>query len=457
MPLSLGDLVVSVRAETREAIAGFSSLLGSVKSLLAEGMRLAQGFNQIEDAQLRVATAANRVEDAQRRVQRIEEELNNARERLRSVTEAVANLEARREQALRDHQAALEAVRRAERELEQAKAASGARSEEVKAKEQALKEARKALSEAEKELKGVTSDLERAKREQSKADEEQRKKSEELKAAQEDLRLAHERLNNAQQGVTMAGMQLGMTFLTMASHLFTLHGATQSMTVAQHGLNAAMAANPIGAVITAITMLISLLVMAYQNCEPFRNAVNGLWNALVNFFKPALEAVKGAWDVFVNALRWGYETFIKPVIDAIVGFFNWIENVKSGIAGFFTGLFGGGGGAAAGGSAAGYVPPEAAAAMARAGVPRMQSGGIVTAPTLAFLGEHGPEAVIPLERLPGSVTIQFNAPLVNVEGSADKRTAEYAARLVVEKLKTVLIEPTSQSAPTKRIYIPGGF
>jgi hypothetical protein len=457
MPLSLGDLVVSVRAETREAVAGFSNLLGSVKSLLAEGMRLAQGFNQIEDAQLRVAMAANRVEDAQRRVQRVEAELNDARERLRSATEAVASLEAKREQVLRDHQAALEAVRQAERELEHAKAASGARSEEAKAKEQALKEARKALSEAEKELKDVTSDLERAKREQSKADEEQRKKSEDLKAAQEDLRLAQERLNNAQQSVTMAGMQLGMAFLTMTSHLFTLHGATQGMTAAQYGLNAAMAANPIGAVITAVTMLISLLVMAYQNCEPFRNAVNGLWDALVNFFKPALEAVKGAWDSFVGALRWGYETFIKPVIDAIVGFFNWVEDVKSGIAGFFTGLFGGGGaGAAAGGAAAGYVPPEAAAAMARAGVPGLQSGGIVTAPTLAFLGEHGPEAVIPLERLP-SMTIQFNAPLVNVEGSADKRTAEYAARLVVEKLKTVLIEPTSQSAPTKRIYIPGGF
>jgi len=196
---------------------------------------------------------------------------------------------------LRDHQAALEAVRRAERELEQAKATSGAKSDEVKAKEQALKEARKALSEAEKELKGVTSDLE-----------------------------------------------------------------------------------------------------------------------------------------------------------------NGNENVKSGIAGFFTGLFGGGwGGNTAGGAAAGHVPPEATAAMARAGVPGLQSGGIVTAPTLAFLGEAGPEAVIPLERLP-NMTIQFNAPLVNIEGSADKRTAEYAANLVVEKLKTVLIEPTSQSAPTKRIYIPGG-
>jgi hypothetical protein len=209
-------------------------------------------------------------------------------------------------------------------------------------------------------------------------------------------------------------------------------------------------------------LLVSLLVTAYNTCEPFRNAINGLWNALVNFFKPAIEAVQAAWDAFVGALRWGYETFIKPIIDAITGFFNWIEGVKQGIASFFSGLFGGGGGGAqeGGGAAAGYgyVPPEAAAAMGMAGVPGLQAGGIITAPTLAFLGEAGPEAVIPLERFqPTSISIQFNAPLVNVEGSADRQTAELAARIIEGKLKTVLIEASSRSAPTKRIRVTGGL
>lgn len=55
------------------------------------------------------------------------------------------------------------------------------------------------------------------------------------------------------------------------------------------------------------------------------------------------------------------------------------------------------------------------------------------------------------------MTVHFNAPLVNVEGSADRRTAELAVKMVVERLKTVLIDPTSSSAPTKRIHVAGGL
>ena len=46
-------------------------------------------------------------------------------------------------------------------------------------------------------------------------------------------------------------------------------------------------------------------------------------------------------------------------------------------------------------------------------VPMMAAGGVVTSPTLAMIGEAGPEAVIPLDRLGqlgggGNVTIMVN-------------------------------------------------
>ncbi|RJX15266.1 hypothetical protein CW703_06910 [Candidatus Bathyarchaeota archaeon] len=85
----------------------------------------------------------------------------------------------------------------------------------------------------------------------------------------------------------------------------------------------------------------------------------------------------------------------------------------------------------------------------------LQKGGIVKKPTLALLGERGPEAVIPLEHgteiLTQPVNITINGPLVNVEGSADRFTAELAAELVEEKLKNVIIEATSSQAKTKTI------
>jgi len=60
---------------------------------------------------------------------------------------------------------------------------------------------------------------------------------------------------------------------------------------------------------------------------------------------------------------------------------------------------------------------------------------------------------VPYPPVAASVVVNVNAPLVNVEGSADRQTAELAASLVAEKLKTVLIEKSSSAAPTSRIRI----
>jgi hypothetical protein len=57
---------------------------------------------------------------------------------------------------------------------------------------------------------------------------------------------------------------------------------------------------------------------------------------------------------------------------------------------------------------------------------------------------------------PAPVTVTITAPLVNVEGSADRRTVELAVEKVKEALKTTLIEATSAAAPTKRIRVFGG-
>jgi hypothetical protein len=50
------------------------------------------------------------------------------------------------------------------------------------------------------------------------------------------------------------------------------------------------------------------------------------------------------------------------------------------------------------------------------GIPAMAAGGIVTGPTFALIGEAGPEAVIPLDRMGsmgGGITVHVNAGLVS--------------------------------------------
>jgi len=83
-------------------------------------------------------------------------------------------------------------------------------------------------------------------------------------------------------------------------------------------------------------------------------------------------------------------------------------------------------------------------------IPHFQHGGVVTRPTLALLGERGPEAVIPLREIhvtPFGSQIVFNAPLIQVDGAVDRRTAEYVVREVEKALRNVIVEASSSGAP----------
>lgn len=53
-------------------------------------------------------------------------------------------------------------------------------------------------------------------------------------------------------------------------------------------------------------------------------------------------------------------------------------------------------------------------------IPLLASGGIVTKPTLAMIGDGGPEAVIPLDKASGLGGIQFNGPITVVNQGATK-------------------------------------
>ena len=94
-------------------------------------------------------------------------------------------------------------------------------------------------------------------------------------------------------------------------------------------LNAAMAANPIGLVVTAIAALVAAFVVLWNKSEKFRNFWKGLWKeikatvekyigAVVDFFKNAWERIKLVWSVvsaFFEAIWNGIKAIFEPVID----------------------------------------------------------------------------------------------------------------------------------------------
>lgn len=70
--------------------------------------------------------------------------------------------------------------------------------------------------------------------------------------------------------------------------------ATEGASIAQKLLNAAMAANPVGIIIVAITTLIALFVALYEKCDWFREAVNSIIEAVRPYVEQAITSLKAA-------------------------------------------------------------------------------------------------------------------------------------------------------------------
>ena len=158
-------------------------------------------------------------------------------------------------------------------------------------------------------------------------------------------------------------------------------GAIGLVAAAIVATNIAMALNPFSLIAIGIGLLVAGLVIAYKKFEWFSTGVKAVVNGIITVF----ETFANSWIKVINAVIKGYNAL--PLLPDI-GF---ISEIK-------LGRMGGGGGE---GSASSVIE-----------IPKMASGGIVNSPTLAMIGEAGPEAVIPLSRMGqmgGGINITVNA------------------------------------------------
>lgn len=145
----------------------------------------------------------------------------------------------------------------------------------------------------------------------------------------------------------------------------------------------------------------------------FINLITGDWEgAWINIkaiSKAQLDLIKGTFTIAFDALNKLTDGKIGAMVfTAEQGFTNFKNTVlriwndiTSGIKGFVNQIISGINTVGAGvGTISSYIPGMAGVNIAP--IPQLASGGIVTRPTVAMIGEAGPEAVIPLNRANGA-------------------------------------------------------
>jgi uncharacterized membrane protein YjjP (DUF1212 family) len=157
-------------------------------------------------------------------------------------------------------------------------------------------------------------------------------------------------------------------------------GAIAAVAAAIVVTNIAMALNPFALIAAGIALLVVALVTAYKKFEWFRDGINAIVNTVIGFFAGMVNAAIGAVNMIISA----YNSI--PLLPDL--------------------------------PKAPTVPvPQLGgtptSAPSRMNIPRLADGGIVNSPTLALIGEAGPEAVVPLDRMNngGGITINVTGGL----------------------------------------------
>jgi hypothetical protein len=209
---------------------------------------------------------------------------------------------------------------------------------------------------------------------------------------------------------------------------------TMAMIAVQTALNVVLALNPIGIVVLAIIGLVAAFAVAYKRSETFRKIVDGAFRAVAaagkwmweNVLRPAFDGMKAALEAVGDAGKWLWNNALQPTfrfivkgIGTLLNFWGKMLQVIGKAPGMgWVGDLGDklvGAAEKANGLADNIrdIPENKTVnlnvnehwvttrTVKKGGFgPQLASGGIITRPTLALVGEgRESEAVLPLSKL----------------------------------------------------------
>lgn len=197
------------------------------------------------------------------------------------------------------------------------------------------------------------------------------------------------------------------------------------MTLAQKGLNAAMKANPIGLIITAVGLLITAFVTLWNRCEGFRNFFKNMWEQIKAVAGPVIESIGSQFKTVMSIVK----AVVNGIVSAINVAIRAINKIKVDIPDWVPEF---------GGKTIGFNLKE---------IPKLAKGGVVDKATLAMVGEAGKEVVMPLENNTG--WIDKLAEKISAKGGSTSKTYNITNKF--ERMETSRHALHKANLETKRI------
>jgi TP901 family phage tail tape measure protein len=176
---------------------------------------------------------------------------------------------------------------------------------------------------------------------------------------------------------------------------------------------------PFGLILLAIAAVIALGVLLWKNWDTISEKASEVWNGVKDTFSAAWDAMRDKLRTVGNAIIGYYNGMIRAVESAVNALARAINSIPSIKIPSWVPLIGGN---------SYSIPKVPTANFPR--IPALAEGGIVRSATLALIGEAGPEAVIPLDRMGDGVG--GGDIYINVTGALD---AEGVARQIERVLR----------------------
>jgi hypothetical protein len=195
--------------------------------------------------------------------------------------------------------------------------------------------------------------------------------------------------NNTTTFIVIAGLIGGIALAVLAVNTaLKVYNAIQVITNALTAVwNALLLANPITLVIIAVVALIAILAALYFKFDGVRKIVDTVFDAITTGVKFSFDAIK---------------TYFTAVLNIYKSIFNGIASLWNNTIGKLSFSF------------PSWVPGLGGKGFSVPNIPMLENGGIVNSPTLALIGENGPEAVVPLSKMGGmggGITVNVNGGL----------------------------------------------